>query len=53
MIKALQAGIPDNGKPVPDGAIMTKIEWAKEPITVPYAATIPGKPMEVAFMVGY
>ena len=50
MIKALQAGIPDNGKPVPDGAIMTKIEWAKERITVPYAATIPGKLMEVAFM---
>src|SRR5690349_18876618 len=28
MIKAYQAGIPFNGKPVPDGAKMAKVHWA-------------------------
>ena len=27
MIDAYQAGIPANGKPVPDGAKMAKIHW--------------------------
>ena len=27
MIDAYQAGIPGNGKPVPDGAKMAKIHW--------------------------
>src|SRR5271154_6113640 len=27
MIEAYKAGIPGNGKPVPDGARMTKIHW--------------------------
>src|SRR4029434_4671110 len=27
MIEAYQAGIPGNGKPVPDGAKMAKIHW--------------------------
>jgi hypothetical protein len=51
MIKAFSQGIPVNGKSVPDGAAMTKIEWQKhrDP-TLPYGATVPGTLMEVAFM---
>ena len=29
MIKAYRDGIPENGKAVPDGAVMAKIEWLK------------------------
>ena len=28
MIKALNEGIPATGQPVPDGAVMAKIEWS-------------------------
>ena len=36
MIEAYQKGIPDNGKPVPDGAKMAKIHWtAKKSATAP------------------
>src|SRR5262245_4860814 len=31
MIEAYQAGIPANGKPVPDGAKMAKIHWTPKP----------------------
>ena len=31
MINAYRAGIPANGKPVPDGAKMAKIHWAPKP----------------------
>ena len=31
MIRAYEAGIPANGKPVPDGAKMAKIHWAPKP----------------------
>jgi hypothetical protein len=52
MIKAYSEGVPANGKPVPDGAVMAKIEWAKKRHTgPPYAATIPGSLSEVSFMV--
>jgi Cytochrome P460 len=30
MIKAFSEGIPVNGQPVPDGAIMAKIEWSSK-----------------------
>ena len=30
MIKAYRAGIPANGKAVPDGAALAKIEWLKD-----------------------
>jgi hypothetical protein len=52
MIKAYSQGIPFNGKPVPDGAAMAKIEWRKhrDP-ALPYGVTVPGTLMEVAFMV--
>src|ERR1700740_417639 len=29
MIAEYQAGFPANGMPVPDGAVLTKIQWAK------------------------
>ena len=29
MIAAYQAGFPANGKPAPDGAVLTKIQWSK------------------------
>jgi hypothetical protein len=52
MIKAYSDGIPDNGKPVPDGAVMAKIEWAKKRTAAPpYAATLPGPLSGVSFMV--
>ena len=52
MIKAYQDGIPANGKPVPDGAAMAKIEWAKVRNTAsPYGVTVPGPQREVSFMV--
>ena len=50
-IKAYEAGIPFNGQPVPDGARYAKIEWYKHHVVEIYGATIPGKFMEVAFMV--
>src|SRR5215467_4850576 len=31
MIKAYQAGIPANGKAVPDGAKMAKVHWSPTP----------------------
>lgn len=40
MIQALKAGIPDNGKPFPDGAKMVKIHWVATSKT-----TYPGPPL--------
>src|SRR5882757_7385019 len=40
MIAAFKAGIPDNGKPFPDGARMAKIHW-----TAKMNATAPGQPL--------
>ena len=52
MIKAYNDGIPANGKPVPDGAMMAKIEWlkARNP-AAPYGVTVPGEQTEVGVMV--
>jgi hypothetical protein len=51
MIAAFKAGIPANGKPVPDGATMAKIEWETDRNgDAPYGVSVPGKLMEVAFM---
>ncbi len=50
MIKAYADGIPANGKPVPDGAVMAKVEWAKKNVPgPPYAVTMPGPLIEVSF----
>ena len=51
LIKALGEGIPRNGKPVPDGAVFAKIEWAKERNTdAGYPMTVPGNLAEVGVM---
>jgi hypothetical protein len=52
MIKAYNDGIPANGKPVPDGAAMAKVEWhRKQNTAAPYGVTVPGAQTEVGFMV--
>jgi hypothetical protein len=52
MIAALKSGIPGNGKPVPDGAMMTKIDWVKHANTVsPYPVDVPNTLKSVSFMV--
>src|SRR5262245_5227259 len=50
MIAAYQAGIPANGKPVPDGAKMAKIHWKPKPNTFFPDATVPGDLVNVDFM---
>ena len=52
MIDAYKKGIPDNGKPVPDGAKMAKIHWtAKKSATAPAPTNVPGALHDVDFMV--
>jgi len=43
MIEAYKSGIPDNGKPFPDGAKMAKIHWKpRKNETAPGQPTVPG-----------
>jgi hypothetical protein len=51
MIDAYRAGIPGNGKPVPDGARMAKIHWIPKQNEFFPDATVPGKLLNVDFMV--
>lgn len=52
MIDALKAGIPDNGKPFPDGARMAKIHWTpKRQEAYPGQPVVPGTLHDVGFMV--
>jgi hypothetical protein len=51
MIEAYQAGIPANGKPVPDGAKMAKVHWIPKQNEFFPDATVPGKLLNVDFMV--
>ena len=51
MIAAYQAGIPANGKPVPDGARMAKIHWIPKQNEFFPDATVPGALLNVDFMV--
>ena len=51
MIDAYQAGIPGNGKPVPDGAKMAKVHWTPKPNQFFPEATVPGNLVNVDFMV--
>ena len=51
MIGAYQAGIPGNGKPVPDGARMAKIHWKPKQNQFFPDATVPGSLLDVDFMV--
>ena len=50
MIEAYQAGIPGNGKPVPDGAKMAKVHWTPKPNQFFPDATVPGNLLNVDFM---
>ena len=51
MIQAYRAGFPANGKPVPDGARMAKVHWAPKPNQFFPSAMVPGKLLNVDFMV--
>jgi hypothetical protein len=51
MIKAYSDGIPANGKPVPDGAVMAKIEWSRKSHPAsPYTVSVPDMLQRVDFM---
>src|SRR5262245_53080369 len=51
MIDAYKAGIPANGKPVPDGAKMAKINWTQKPNEFFPDASVPDKLLNVDVMV--
>lgn len=52
MIRAYNEGFPANGKAVPDGAMMAKIEWLKRSDTAsPYAVQVPDKLKSASFMI--
>ena len=52
MIDAFREGIPDNGKPFPDGARMAKIHWTpKKQDAYPGGPEVPGAQHDVDFMV--
>jgi hypothetical protein len=51
MIDAYKAGIPANGKPVPEGAKMAKVHWKPKPSQFFPDATVPGELVNVDFMV--
>ena len=51
MINAYKAGIPGNGKPVPDGAKMAKVHWTPKPNEFFPQAMVPGNLLNVDFMV--
>jgi hypothetical protein len=52
LIEAYKAGVPANGKPVPDGAKFAKIHWEpKMNASLPGSPTVGGKQINVDFMV--
>jgi Cytochrome P460 len=51
MIRAYKEGIPDNGKPFPEGVKIVKIEWIKKKNAVsPYFVEIPDTLKTVSFI---
>jgi hypothetical protein len=51
MIEAYKAGVPGNGKPVPDGAKMAKIHWnTKKSAEAPAPTTVPDTLHDIDFM---
>jgi hypothetical protein len=51
MIRAYKEGIPDNGKPFPEGVKIVKIEWVKKKNPVsPYFVEIPDSLKTVSFI---
>src|ERR1043166_6550995 len=51
MIKALQSGIPGNGKSFPDGARMAKIHWNPKKVDAFPTPMVPASLQDVDFMV--
>jgi hypothetical protein len=51
MIEAYQAGIPANGKPVPDGAKIATVHWAPKPNPLFKEGVVAGTLVNVDFMV--
>ena len=51
MIDAFKAGVPGNGKPFPDGAMMAKIHWTPKMNQYFPDTTVPGTLHDVDFMV--
>ena len=52
MIDAFREGVPDNGKPFPDGARMAKVHWIpKKQEMYPGEPMVPGSQHDVDFMV--
>jgi hypothetical protein len=52
MIDAYRAGVPENGKPFPDGSKIAKIEWkSKQYPDAPFAVKVPGTLSGIGFMV--
>jgi hypothetical protein len=51
MIEALEAGIPDNGKPFPDGARMAKMHYAQAALAQFPTAMVAGTQLDIDFMV--
>ena len=52
MIDAFKEGVPDNGKPFPDGARMAKVHWIpKKQEAYPGQPMVPGTLHDVDFMV--
>jgi len=51
MVEAYRAGIPANGKPVPDGAMMAKIHWKPKQNALFPDTTGPGDLLNIDFMV--
>jgi len=52
MIAAYRQGVPDNGKPFPDGVMIAKIEWLKKinPVS-PYFVEVPDTLKTLSFIV--
>jgi hypothetical protein len=51
MINAYRSGIPDNGKPFPEGSQIVKIEWSiKDSPESPYFVRVPGPLKSVSFI---
>ena len=52
MMKAYGAGIPANGRSVPDGAMIAKLEWSKKSDEAsPYAVSVPDTLKSASFMI--
>jgi hypothetical protein len=51
MIDAYRAGVPDNGKPFPDGSKIAKIQWKpKKSAEAPFSVDVPETLKDVAFI---